>query len=276
MNQVAHEHGHVEHPHVDTNPWPPVAAAGLVMMAFGLALSFKIHGVGLAVLVLGAVVALVGTVGWWQDLIQEAESHTLPTAHAASAVHRPGQDMRLAMVLFIASEVMFFAAFFAFYFYVRAGAPEWPPAGTPHVFHSLTLPALQTLILVTSSFTYTWAEHALMRDNRRGLIVGLAVTLFLGLLFLSGQAYEWSTMELSLRSGLMGTAFFMLTGFHGLHVIVGAIFIAVNLVRSIRGHFSKASHFALQGAGWYWHFVDLIWLILFFLVLYLPIYQAQS
>ncbi|HEY9856484.1 MAG TPA: cytochrome c oxidase subunit 3 [Stenomitos sp.] len=276
MNQVAHEHGHLDHPHVDTNPWPPVGALGLVMMAFGLALSFHFKSPGLGVLVLGAVITIVGTVGWWRDLIQEAETHTLPTAHAASDVHRPGQDMRLAMILFIASEVMFFAAFFGFYFYTRAGQPAWPPAGTPHVFHSLLLPGIQTIILVASSFTYTLAEHAILRDNRRGLVVGLAVTLILGLIFLGGQAYEWSTMELTLRSGLMGTAFFMLTGFHGMHVIVGAIFIAVNLVRSIRGHFTKSSHFALQGAGWYWHFVDVIWLILFFLVLYLPVYNAQS
>lgn len=276
MNQVAHGHGPTDQPHVDTNPWPPVGAAGLVLTAFGLGLSFKFHGPGLGVLVLGAVLALVGTIGWWRDLVHEAETHTLPTAHAASDVHRPGQDMRLAMILFIASEIMFFAAFFAFYFYVRAGAAQWPPEGTPHVFHSLALPAVQTLILVTSSFTYTWAENALLRDNRRALVAGLAVTLVLGLIFLGGQAYEWSSMELSIRSGLMGTAFFMLTGFHGLHVLVGAIFIAVNLVRATRGHFTRHSHFALQGAGWYWHFVDIIWLILFFLVLYLPVYNAQS
>lgn len=276
MNQVAHEHGPLDHPHVDTDPWPPVGALGIVLMAFGLALSLSFHAPGLAVLALGALIAVIGIAGWWKSLIDESNSNRLPTAHAASDRHRPGQDMKLGMVLFIASEIMFFAAFFGFYFYTRYGAKVWPPEGAPEAIESLVLPGIQTVILVASSFTYTWAEQALMRDNRKGLITGLAVTFALGFVFVCGQAYEWTHSALSITNGVLGTAFYMLTGFHGMHVIVGAIFILVNLVRAAKGQFTKTNHFALQGAGWYWHFVDVVWLILFFVVLYVPLYMARA
>jgi heme/copper-type cytochrome/quinol oxidase subunit 3 len=277
VNETAYGHGHTDHPHVDTNPWPPVGALGIVCMAFGLALSLKpdFHAPGLGVLCLGALITFIGTIGWWRDLVHEARTNTLPTAHAASEVHKPKQDLMLGFVLFIASEVMFFAAFFGFYFYTRFGAKVWPPADAPIAVESLLLPGIMTVLLVASSFTYTYAESALQRDNRRGFVTGLALTLILGLVFLGTQAFEWTHSELSIRNGVLGSAFYMLTGFHGMHVIVGAIFIAVNFVRSTMGHFSKKDHFAILAAGWYWHFVDVVWLLLFFVVLYVPLYMLK-
>jgi len=264
VNELAHEHGHADHPHVDTNPWPPVGALGIVMMALGLAFSFTYAAQGRLVLILGAILTIVGTVGWWRDLIHEARTGTLMTAHAASDAHKPLTDLKLGMILFIASEVMFFAAFFGFYFYTRSGSTLWPPAGSEPIAENLMLPIALTLILLTSGMTYTYAEASLMKDDRRGLVTGLLLTVLLGVVFIGGQAYEWSHSHLAFTSGLLGNAFYMLTGFHGMHVIVGAIFILVNLVRATRGHFSKADHFALQGAGWYWHFVDVVWILLFF------------
>lgn len=274
MNSAPHDSAHA--PHVAQDPWPPVAALGYVLMAFGLALSFSFRRLGMGVLALGAVLALVGTVGWWRHLVAEAEGDRLPTAHAAGATHRPEQDMRLGMILFITSELMFFAAFFSYYFYTRFGAAAWPPVGVPLPVESLALPSVLTVVLVSSSLTYTWAEQRLMRDDRRGLVLGLAATVLLGVLFVGGQIYEWSHSPLSIRQGTLGTAFYMLTGFHGVHVVVGVIFIAVNLARALAGHFSRARHFAIQGAGWYWHFVDAIWLLLFFGVLYVPLLAGRG
>lgn len=276
MEHPAEGFGHSTSSHVDTNPWPPVGAFGLVLMLFGLGVSFKARGAGLLILVVAAVIALVGVVGWWHDLIREAQSGTLLTANAASSVHRPAQDMQLGMILFIASEIMFFGAFFAFYFYVRYGAKTWPPVNTPAAVESLALPSLMTLLLVASSFTYTYGEHSLMRQHRSGLVAGLGATVLLGSAFLGLQAWEWSHSPLSIQHGVLGTAFYMLTGFHGTHVLVGVIFILVNFWRALRGHFSRSAHFAIQGAGWYWHFVDVVWLLLFFFVLYVPAFMQGS
>ena len=269
--------GSLNHPtHVDTNPWPPVGAFGVVLMLFGIAVSFSYRIAGITVLVIAAVIALIGIVGWWRDLVQEAQGDRLPTAQAASRVHHPDQDMRLGMLLFIASEIMFFGAFFAFYFYVRYGARIWPPPGTPLAVESLTLPGIMTLLLVSSSFAYTYGEQSLMRGNRLGLLWGLGLTVLLGVSFLLCQAWEWSHSALSIRDGVFGTAFYMLTGFHGTHVIVGLVFILVNFWRARMGHFTPTHHFALQCAGWYWHFVDVVWLLLFFFVLYVPAFMRGA
>jgi len=220
---------------------------------------------GWPLLTVGAVVTLAGSIGWWVSLVKEQLPGPPP-------VGMPGQpsDFKLGWILFIASEIMFFAAFFGFLFYSRFRAATWPPEGVPLPIHDMTLPAVMTVLLVTSGLTYTFAEWSLLAKKRGGMIVGLTLTVILGCAFLAIQYYEWAHSALKITDGLLGSAFFILTGFHGVHVIVGVIFILVNLIRSLLGHFTPRRHFGLQAAGWYWHFVDVVWIFLV-IVLYLPL-----
>jgi cytochrome c oxidase subunit 3 len=182
------------------------------------------------------------------------------------------------MILFIASEVMFFVAWFWAFFdaSIMPGAAieparaaftggHWPPTGI-EVFDPWHLPLLNTLILLTSGTTVTWAHHSLIHGDRSGLIWGLTVTVILGLIFTSVQAYEYANAPFSFAGNIYGATFFMATGFHGFHVIVGTIFLFVCLVRAYRNDFTPKEHFGFEAAAWYWHFVDVVWLFLFFCV----------
>ncbi len=171
----------------------------------------------------------------------------------------------LGMILFISSEVMFFAGLFAAYFSVRSIAPQWPPAGNPHfdLKADIALPAFLTLVLVTSSVTLQLGIRAIRRNDHRGLVRAVAVTLVLGLGFLVGQAYDYTQLGFGLSSGVFGTTFYTLTGFHGAHVFGGAIMLSVILFRSAIGHFSADHHDAVEAVSLYWHFVDVVWIVLF-------------
>jgi cytochrome c oxidase subunit 3 len=194
---------------------------------------------------------------WWRDVIREA---TFQGYH--NAVVQLG--MRYGMALFIASEVMFFSAFFWAFFsssLFPAGG-VWPPKGI-HPFDPFEFPFLNTLILLLSGTTVTWAHHSLLEGNQKGLIRGLTVTVLLGMCFTSVQAYEYSHAAFTFTGGIYPSTFFMATGFHGFHVIIGTIFLAVCLWRATRGDFTPTHHFGLEAAAWYWHFVDVVWLFLF-------------
>ena len=168
----------------------------------------------------------------------------------------------LGMVLFIASEVMFFGGLFAAYFNIRADATEWPPAGLEHL-HA-TLPAIFTGVLLLSSVTMHMGVLAIRRGNVKALAQWVALTLALGLIFLSGQIYDYAHLEFTIRDGVYGSTFFTLTGFHGAHVFGGAIYLFIVLIRTMSGQFSRAHHAAVEGASMYWHFVDVVWVCLFF------------
>jgi cytochrome c oxidase subunit 3 len=183
--------------------------------------------------------------------------------------------LRYGMIMFIASEVMFFVAWFwaffdaslfaneaAQYARVEATGGSWPPAGL-EVLDPWHLPLVNTLILLTSGTTVTWAHHALLHNDRSGLKWGLGLTVVLGLLFTSIQAYEYIHAPFGFRDNIYGATFFMATGFHGFHVIIGTIFLCVCLVRAFLGHFTPEQHFGFEAAAWYWHFVDVVWLFLF-------------
>jgi cytochrome c oxidase subunit 3 len=175
--------------------------------------------------------------------------------------------MRYGMVLFIASEVMFFAAWFWAFFNASLFPPEaikgvWPPPGVVP-FNPWELPFLNTLILLTSGITVTWAHHALIEGNRRHLLQGLGLTVLLGLTFTGFQAYEYVHASFGFKDGIYSTTFYMATGFHGFHVIVGTIFLIVCFFRAKKGHFKVEHHFGFEAAAWYWHFVDVVWLFLF-------------
>ncbi|HUY68308.1 MAG TPA: cytochrome c oxidase subunit 3, partial [Alphaproteobacteria bacterium] len=197
---------------------------------------------------------------WWRDVIREA---TFEKAH--SAVAKIG--LRYGMALFIASEVMFFSAFFWAY-YSNALFPSdliggiWPPAGI-HTTPTFDMPFMMTLILLLSGTTVTWAHHAIQEGKQKEAVKALACTVALGLSFTACQAFEYTHADFGLKSGIFGSTFYMATGFHGLHVMIGTIFLAVCLFRANRGDFTAKSHFGLEAAAWYWHFVDVVWLFLF-------------
>ncbi len=256
---------------VDPSPWPIIGATGAFVLAVG-AIGFM-HGASFWYLLPGLVIVAYTMFGWWRDVIREANGgdHT-----RVVQLH-----LRYGMILFIFSEVMFFVAWFWAYFDAALFANEaiqtsrtaatggvWPPAGTS-TFDPWDLPLLNTVILLLSGTTVTWAHHCLLEDNRKGLIWGLALTVVLGLLFTTLQAYEYShalfgfNRDGDYNGNIYGSTFFMATGFHGAHVIIGTIFLFVCLMRAMRGHFRPEQHFGFEAAAWYWHFVDVVWLFLF-------------
>jgi cytochrome c oxidase subunit 3 len=256
---------------MDPSPWPIIGSISAFLMAFGLItyLHPDILGTGIepAFKVLGAWKIAPGVLGvlftmamWWAEVVHESRT---PGVH--SPVVRLG--LRYGMFLFISSEVMFFLAFFWAFFHFalypeHANSATWPPQGV-HVFNPWDLPFLNTLILLTSGTTVTWAHHALREGNRKSLVNGLALTVLLGLAFTACQAWEYSHAAFGFKDGVYSSTFFMATGFHGFHVIVGTIFLAVCLFRAMNGHFTPERHFGFEAAAWYWHFVDVVWLFLF-------------
>jgi cytochrome c oxidase subunit 3 len=187
-----------------------------------------------------------------------AETEPLETTGRPEGMSMP----LLGMVLFIASEVMFFGGLFAAYFNIRADADQWPPAGLEHL-HA-TLPAIFTGVLLLSSVTMHIAVMSIRKGNVKALTRWVGVTLFLGVVFLAGQIYDYSTLEFTIRDGVYGSTFYTLTGFHGAHVFGGGVYLFIVLIRSMSGQFSKSHHAAVEGASMYWHFVDVVWVALFF------------
>jgi cytochrome c oxidase subunit III len=254
---------------VDPSPWPAVGAAAAFITAAGAV--HWMHGGHWAFLALGFVGILYTMFMWWRDVIAEA--------HKGDHTPVVGLHLRYGMLLFIASEVMFFVAWFWAFFdaslftgdamlAARVGETGglWPPKGV-EPFNPWHLPLVNTLILLTSGTTVTWAHHALLNNDREGLKWGLAATIALGLMFTSVQAYEYShalfTFSRDNGGNIFGSTFFMATGFHGFHVIIGTIFLIVCLLRAMRGDFTPKQHFGFEAAAWYWHFVDVVWLFLF-------------
>jgi cytochrome c oxidase subunit 3 len=271
--------------------WPIVGSIGMFLLLFGFA-SF-LHGSSMMVMLAGAVIIIVMLFGWFGTVINESL--------AGKYNDQVDTSFRMSMGWFIFSEVMFFAAFFGALFYARmysvpwlGGASNnamtnellwsgfeavWPTNGPGAVGGEYTpmgawgIPAINTMILLSSGVTITWAHWGLKKGDRTQLILGLMATVALGFLFLGLQAYEyshaWNELNLRLDSGIYGTTFYMLTGFHGLHVTLGATMLLVILIRSMKGHFTSEHHFAFEAVAWYWHFVDVVWLGLFVFVYWL-------
>ncbi|MDA0702338.1 MAG: cytochrome c oxidase subunit 3 [Proteobacteria bacterium] len=254
---AAHEQKHPWHL-VDPSPWPALGAISAFVLTVGAVLYF--HGGGPWVAVAGLVLTLLTMALWWRDVIKEATFdgfHSMPVQIG----------LRYGMLLFIASEVMFFVAWFWAFFNASLFPPEaiggvWPPDGIV-TFDPWNLPFLNTLILLTSGVTVTWAHHALIEGNRKHMLAGLALTIGLGMIFTGVQAFEYAHAPYGFQDGIFPTTFFMATGFHGFHVIVGTIFLIVCFVRAYKGHFKPDHHFGFEAAAWYWHFVDVVWLFLF-------------
>lgn len=201
-------------------------------------------------------------------------SMTRPTAEAEIRVKRPGiSSPVLGMLLFITSEVMFFAGLFAAYFNARALSPVWPPPGNPAFDLTKDIPLMgpMTLVLVASSFTCQWGVRSIQRGDRRGLTRAIAVTVALGIVFLLGSLYDYMTIGFVISDGPFGSTFYTLTGFHAFHVLAGAIMLSVILFRSSQGQFSARHHDAVEAVSLYWHFVDVVWICLFSLLFLLPL-----
>jgi cytochrome c oxidase subunit 3 len=261
--------GAQNHPYhlVKPSVWPLIGAISALALFGGLVMWFHDNSYGPYVFFAGVIGVAFTMFSWWADVIREAHSgdHT-PIVQL---------HLRYGMILFIASEVMFFVAWFWAYFNAslfpsaaEAVGGVWPPEGT-HVMDPFGWPLLNTMILLCSGTTVTWAHHALIHNDRKGLITGLWLTIGLGLLFTSIQAYEYSGAafrfvgEVEEGANIYGSTFMMATGFHGAHVIIGTIFLIVCLFRAYAGHFKPEQHFGFEAAAWYWHFVDVVWLFLF-------------
>ena len=254
---------------VQPSPWPAVGATSAFVLAVGAVL--WMHGSQPWIMIVGFVGTLYTMFMWWRDVIHEA--------HAGDHTPVVQLHLRYGMILFILSEVMFFVAWFWAFFdaslftgeeiqaaRVVATGGVWPPKGID-AFDPWHLPLVNTLILLTSGTTVTWAHHALLHNDRKGLVRGLACTVALGLLFTCVQAYEYAHAAFAFSrdngGNIYGSTFFMATGFHGFHVIIGTIFLIVCLIRAMKGDFTPKQHFGFEAAAWYWHFVDVVWLFLF-------------
>ncbi|MBN2700001.1 MAG: cytochrome c oxidase subunit 3 [Methylohalobius sp. ZOD2] len=272
--------------------WPIWGSLGLFIFMSGFSAKLIGSGAGGFFMVLGLLIILGMMFGWFGEVVHESVARLYN--------EQVERSFRWGMIWFIASEVMFFAAFFGTLFYVRMYAvpwlggegasgvgeythllwpefvSEWPTNGPAEVggefepMGAWGIPALNTLILLTSGATVTWAHWGLLKDERSQFIKGLIATIALGFAFVLLQGYEYyhayTEIGLTLGAGIYGSTFFMLTGFHGMHVTIGAIFLTVVLLRAMRGHFDSSHHFAFEAAAWYWHFVDVVWLGLFIFV----------
>ena len=275
MAGAKHHDYHLVNPSV----WPLIGSVAALVMFFGLVMAMHADyfgGIGKWVLGLGIAGVIATFFSWWSDVINEA--------HAGDHTPVVQLHLRYGMILFIASEVMFFVGWFWAWFdfslfpvpveivdgavtslFGQEGAVAasiWPPKGI-HVIDAFSLPLLNTLILLCSGTTITWAHHSLIHGDREGLKKGLWLTIILGLTFSCIQAYEYAEAPFPFGTINYTSAFFMATGFHGFHVLVGTIFLIVNLVRVYKGHFTPTQHFGFEAAAWYWHFVDVVWLFLF-------------
>ncbi|MEM9278524.1 MAG: cytochrome c oxidase subunit 3, partial [Pseudomonadota bacterium] len=265
---------------IDPSPWPLIGSIAAFIMAIGgiaymRALAegeFVVAGMNLAaagpwILIVGFLGVLYTMFAWWSDTVKES--------HEGHHTRVVSLHLRYGMLLFIASEVMFFVAWFWAFFdaalypgeivqeaRVAHTGGHWPPDGI-EVLDPWHLPLFNTVILLLSGTTVTWAHHALIENDRKTLNGMLFATIALGVLFSFVQGYEYAVAPFEFSDSIYGATFFMATGFHGFHVLVGTIFLIVCLMRAMAGHFTPEKHFGFEAAAWYWHFVDVVWLFMF-------------
>nr|YP_010865960.1 cytochrome c oxidase subunit III [Dicerapanorpa magna]WGT92193.1 cytochrome c oxidase subunit 3 [Dicerapanorpa magna]WGT92207.1 cytochrome c oxidase subunit 3 [Dicerapanorpa magna]WGT92219.1 cytochrome c oxidase subunit 3 [Dicerapanorpa magna]WGT92232.1 cytochrome c oxidase subunit 3 [Dicerapanorpa magna] len=251
---------HANHPFhlVDYSPWPLTGALGAMITVSGMVKWF--HQFNPNLLFLGLIITLLTMYQWWRDISREGTFQGLHTLVVTLG-------LRWGMILFIISEVFFFISFFWAFFHsslspaIELGA-IWPPIGI-YAFNPFQIPLLNTAILLSSGMTVTWAHHGLMEGNHSQAFQGLLLTVILGIYFSILQGYEYIEASFTISDSVYGSTFFMATGFHGLHVIIGTTFLLICLIRHNYFHFSKNHHFGFEAAAWYWHFVDVVWLFLY-------------
>lgn len=251
---------HKNHPFhlVDVRPWPLLGALGAITTIIGIIKWFHLYQISL--LMIGFSITLLVIFQWWRDIVREASFQGIHTIKVVLG-------LRWGIILFIISEVFLFISFFWGFFH-NSLAPRieigisWPPKGIL-TFNPIEIPLLNTLILLTSGLTITWAHHRLIENNFSQTLQGLLLTTILGFYFTILQGYEYIESPFTIADTVYGSSFFITTGLHGIHVIIGTTFLFVCLIRHYKNHFSPIHHFGFEAAAWYWHFVDVIWLLLY-------------
>lgn len=251
---------HQNHPFhlVDSRPWPLTGSIGAITITSGIVIWF--HQNNIYLFIIGVIIILITIVQWWRDITREGTFQ----GHHTIAV---SNNLKWGIILFIVSEVFFFISFFWGFFHRRLAPTieigiNWPPAGIK-TFNPIQIPLLNTMVLLCSGLTVTWAHHSLIDNQFRQTTQALFITVILGIYFTILQAYEYIESRFNIRDSVYGSRFFIATGFHGIHVIIGTTFLLVCLIRHIIYHFSSKHHFGFEAAAWYWHFVDVVWLFLY-------------
>nr|YP_009441778.1 cytochrome c oxidase subunit III [Tetratoma fungorum]AOY39323.1 cytochrome c oxidase subunit 3 [Tetratoma fungorum]ARH54694.1 cytochrome c oxidase subunit 3 [Tetratoma fungorum] len=248
------------HPYhlVDFSPWPILGSLSALSLMSGMIKWFHLFEINLFLISLTSLLLIMFQ--WWRDITRES---TFQGNHTFIVT----MGLRWGMILFITSEIFFFISFFWGFFH-NSLSPSieigmlWPPMGIS-TFNPIQIPLLNTLILLTSGLTVTWAHHSLMENNLKQTTQGLMITVILGIYFSILQGYEYIEASFTISDATYGSSFFMATGFHGLHVIIGTLFLLICLIRHLNNHFSQTHHFGFEAAAWYWHFVDVVWLFLY-------------
>lgn len=243
---------------VDYSPWPLTGAIGVITLTTGIVKWF--HNFNSTILILGYFIVILTIYQWWRDICREGTyqgKHTLLVT----------KGLRWGIILFIVSEIFFFLSFFWAFFHRRLSpnieiGSTWPPVSII-AFNPFQIPLLNTIILIRSGISVTWAHHALIENNNSQVTQRLFITIILGIYFTILQAYEYLEAPFTIADSIYGSTFFIATGFHGLHVIIGTIFLTICFIRHLNNHFSINHHFGFEAAAWYWHFVDVVWLFLF-------------
>nr|YP_011036789.1 cytochrome c oxidase subunit III [Macropsidius duuschulus]WRK21471.1 cytochrome c oxidase subunit III [Macropsidius duuschulus] len=248
------------HPYhlVDKSPWPLTLSLGLLTLTSGSVL--WMHKFYQYLMFTGMIIVLLTMYQWWRDITRESTFQGLHTKKVMSM-------MKMGMIMFITSEIMFFLSFFWAFFHSSLSpnmeiGMNWPPMGIKP-FNPINIPMLNTIILLTSGMSMTWAHNAIVTKNMSQTIQSLVITIILGIYFSIMQLYEYTESPFSISDSIYGSTFFMSTGFHGIHVMIGTTFIIVKLLRTSKLHFSSEHHIGFEAAAWYWHFVDVVWLFLY-------------
>ena len=246
---------------VDPSPWPILTSFATFVLGIGFVLLMNGYGAGTTTLIFGAGGLAVCLIGWWGDVIREAHVDKAHTVHVQNG-------LKMGFLFFILTELMFFVAFFWAYFNASLFPAEeiggvWPPK-TIQTVNPFRLPYLNTLLLLLSATSLTWAHEAMQKyGDQQDVRKGLFITIALGILFSCVQIYEYGHAAFSIKDGVYGSNFYLLTGFHGVHVLIGTIFLSVCYFRARCLHFTQEQHVGFEAAAWYWHFVDVVWLFLF-------------
>lgn len=243
---------------VDKSPWPITGTIGVITILSGIVIWFSTQYINF--ILIGTIIILLTIIQWWRDVARESTFQGLHTNKVVMSI-------KLGIIIFIVSEILFFLRFFWAFFHRRL-APQmeigiqWPPMGI-RSFNPINIPILNTMILLRSGITITWAHNALIIKNYTKINQAIVITVILGIYFSMLQLYEYIEAPFCIADSVYGSTFFLATGFHGLHVIIGTIFIIVSSKRNIRLHFSKEHHVGFEASAWYWHFVDVVWLFLY-------------